>query len=47
MKLSFLIRQVPAAYPLVLGSRRTMFEVLLEDDRLMFPNHFKNGSASA
>jgi hypothetical protein len=24
MKLSFLIRQVPAAYPLFLGSRRTM-----------------------
>jgi hypothetical protein len=24
-----------------------MFEVLLEDDRLMFPNHFHNGSVSA
>jgi hypothetical protein len=23
-----------------------MFEVLLEDDRVMFPNHFHNGSAS-
>jgi hypothetical protein len=35
----------PAAEKMSITS--PMFEVLLEDDRLMFPNHFKNGSASA
>jgi hypothetical protein len=31
----------PAAEKMSITS--PMFEVLLEDDRLMFPNHFKNG----
>jgi hypothetical protein len=45
---------IPAAtfneiYPAAEGMamRSSMFDVLLEDDRLMFPNHFLNGSASA
>jgi hypothetical protein len=48
------LRFIPAAtfnkiYPAAEKMTKTspMFEVLLEDDRLMFPNHFKNGSASA
>jgi hypothetical protein len=35
----------PAAERMMITS--PMFEVLLEDDRLMFPNYFQNGSASA
>ena len=35
----------PAAERMTITS--PMFEVLLEDDRLMFPNHFHNGSVSA
>jgi hypothetical protein len=45
---------IPAAtfneiYPAAERMARTspMFEVLLEDDRLMFPSHFQNGSVSA
>ena len=45
---------IPAAtcneiYPTAERMTRTspMFEVLLEDDRLMFPSHFQNGSVSA
>jgi hypothetical protein len=35
----------PAAERMTITS--PMFEVLFADDRLMFPNHFQNGSASA
>jgi hypothetical protein len=35
----------PAAQRMTITS--PMFEVLLEDDRLMFPNQFQNGSTSA
>jgi hypothetical protein len=35
----------PAAKRMTITS--PMFEVLLEDDRQMFPNHLHNGSASA
>ena len=35
----------PAAERMTITS--PMFEVLLEDDRLMFPNHFHNGSVAA
>jgi hypothetical protein len=35
----------PASEGMTIAS--PMFEVLLEDDRLMFPSHFENGSASA
>jgi hypothetical protein len=43
---------IPAAtfneiYPAAERMTTPMFDVLLEDDRLMFPKHFQNGSASA
>jgi len=40
---------IAKVYPFINEMAKTtpMFEVLLEDDRLMFPNHFHNGSVSA